>query len=374
MKSKISYLLLSLFLISCNGQAKKEKVISSSNSSSCSTKDNAIKIVSEVKEIKEKQKYIDSLSNKTKGVSYIVEEAIVKTKKCFEVKTGYNGKLRWEAFYIFYVNKNDCKDIYIDDPVSGEILTLNEWRKEKTNKTKKMQTKEIHFYDLLREGETVKFTPNDLNGSSQEIKEFKKNLESFENQNSLPEDFDNKNLIVLINNETFSNAEGYVDSSWLKYFIKKYKIDVTEQNELMYFAIKQEDYNAIQILVNSGYIISLKELEVVETTKSNSIKMTKFNKNNKGLDESGDPTFYEHNESKINQIESLLKNRYLTNRIQDSDGYTNLRKGKSKESEILQKIMTKENIQVLDNIGDWYLVKTNAGNQGYVFKTKIISE
>ena len=36
--------------------------------------------------------------------------------------------------------------------------------------------------------------------------------------------------------------------------------------------------------------------------------------------------------------------------------------------------MTKENIQVLDNIGDWYLVKTKAGNQGYIFKTKIVSE
>ncbi|WP_310555653.1 SH3 domain-containing protein [Flavobacterium sp.] len=368
MKSNVSYLLLLLlmFLVSCNGQTNKTH--------NCSSKDNAIKIISDLKEVKLKQKYIDSISNKTRGVSFVVNEEKIKEKDCFEVKAGYNGKLRWETYYIFYVNKNKCEEIYINDPISGDIINLNEWRKHKTKKIKKMETKEIHFYDLLREGQTVKFTPNDLDENNAEIKEFKKKLENFENQNSLPEDFKEENLRGLINNETFSNAEGYIDSSWFNYFIKKYKIDVTKQNELMYLAIKQEDYNAAKILLNCGYILSLKELEIVVETKNNSIKMQKFNKSNKGLDESGDPTFYEDKESKIKEIESLLNRKYLSNQIQDVDGYTNLRKGKSKESEILQKIITGEKIQVLDNSNDWYLIKTKSGNQGYVFKTKIKSE
>lgn len=57
--------------------------------------------------------------------------------------------------------------------------------------------------------------------------------------------------------------------------------------------------------------------------------------------------------------------------IQDSDGYTNLRKYKNTSSEIIQKIKTGEKIEVLDKNGDWWLIKTNAGTNGYVHKSRI---
>lgn len=60
--------------------------------------------------------------------------------------------------------------------------------------------------------------------------------------------------------------------------------------------------------------------------------------------------------------------------IKDSDGYTNLRKEKSAKSEILQKIISGETIQVLYDKGDWWLVETKEGKRGYVFKTKIVSK
>ncbi|UHO37071.1 SH3 domain-containing protein [Chryseobacterium capnotolerans] len=44
--------------------------------------------------------------------------------------------------------------------------------------------------------------------------------------------------------------------------------------------------------------------------------------------------------------------------IIDPDGYTNLRKDKNTSSEILQKVKSGEHIDVLDNTGDWFLVKT----------------
>ncbi|WP_148285340.1 SH3 domain-containing protein, partial [Flavobacterium sp. B17] len=50
--------------------------------------------------------------------------------------------------------------------------------------------------------------------------------------------------------------------------------------------------------------------------------------------------------------------------IEDPDGFTNLRKEKNASSEILQKIKSGENIEVLDNTGDWFLVKTQQGNRG----------
>jgi hypothetical protein len=57
--------------------------------------------------------------------------------------------------------------------------------------------------------------------------------------------------------------------------------------------------------------------------------------------------------------------------ISDPDGYTNLRKEKNTTSSILEKVKTGESVEVIEQSGDWYLVKTKAGNQGYVYKTKI---
>lgn len=58
-------------------------------------------------------------------------------------------------------------------------------------------------------------------------------------------------------------------------------------------------------------------------------------------------------------------------KIQDPDGYTNLRKDKNTSSEILQQIKSGESIDVLENQGDWWLVKTNEGKQGYVHKSRV---
>ena len=181
-----------LSIVFCNAQNKKTNM--------CGTEKQAIMAISKLFEVKKQQTYIDSISKFTKGLSYMSEDDGFKNKDCFRIKVGYSGEFHWDTYFIFYINKENCDDIYIDEVVSGEIITLFEWRRR------------------------------------------------------------------------------------------------------------------------------------------NNIK---------------NPVTY---------------------KIKDPDGYTNLRKGKSKESEILQKIPSGEKIQVLDKTNDWYLVKTKAGNQGYVFKTKIVFE
>ncbi len=57
--------------------------------------------------------------------------------------------------------------------------------------------------------------------------------------------------------------------------------------------------------------------------------------------------------------------------IQDPDGYTNLRKERGTASPILQKINSGEKINVLDNTGDWFLIKTKKGLTGYVHKSRV---
>ncbi|MEJ5104740.1 SH3 domain-containing protein [Chryseobacterium sp. MYb328] len=60
--------------------------------------------------------------------------------------------------------------------------------------------------------------------------------------------------------------------------------------------------------------------------------------------------------------------------VQDADGYTTLRKDKNSSSQILQKINTGEQIDVLDQSGDWWLVVSKEGKKGYVHKSRIKSE
>ncbi|WP_312902095.1 SH3 domain-containing protein [Chryseobacterium taichungense] len=59
--------------------------------------------------------------------------------------------------------------------------------------------------------------------------------------------------------------------------------------------------------------------------------------------------------------------------ISDPDGYTNLRKDKSSQSEILQKITAGREIEVLDKTGDWWKVKSKEGKIGYIHKSRIKS-
>lgn len=57
--------------------------------------------------------------------------------------------------------------------------------------------------------------------------------------------------------------------------------------------------------------------------------------------------------------------------IQDPDGYTNLRKNKTSSSEVLQKIKTGEQVDVLNQNGDWWLVTSKEGKKGYIHKSRI---
>lgn len=67
----------------------------------------------------------------------------------------------------------------------------------------------------------------------------------------------------------------------------------------------------------------------------------------------------------------LIKGENTEYFIHDNDGYTNLRKDKNTSSKVVEKIKSGEQIEVLDTSGDWWLVKTKSGKQGYVHKSRI---
>ena len=243
----------------------------------------------------------------------------------------------------------------------SDFLNCN--NQKQTNEMKN----EIKFTDLFNEGTNINFAPKDLNKDTPEIKDFKKKLEIYFDEISLPEDFDSENLSYLVNNETFFDLQYYTNSAWLQYFITKYKIDVTLLNDLMSQAIKQEDYDAVKTLINNHYVVSEIDLQISSETRQESENKIKENK------QDGYESYVVSN-SKIDEIINLLHKKFSLNKISDSDGFTNLRKEKNTSSEILQKIATGNKIEILDNSGDWWLVQTKEGKKGYVYKTKIKAE
>ena len=75
----------------------------------------------------------------------------------------------------------------------------------------------------------------------------------------------------------------------------------------------------------------------------------------------------------IYQPTEVITNKVMRFTIFDKDGFSNLRKEKGATSEIVQKIKSGESVDVLDNSGDWFLVKTKEGKEGYVHKSRIKS-
>ena len=138
-------------------------------------------------------------------------------------------------------------------------------------------------------------------------------------------------------------------------------------------AIQQEDYEAVKTLLNYGFIVSTGQLELAAKTKENAIQLIKYNKENNGLDDSGNPTFYDDKYSKFDQIQQLLTQHYNANVINDINGFTNLRQGRNTTSAIVATIKSGEHIKVLDNTNPWYHVESMAGNEGYIYHSKIKS-
>lgn len=346
MKKVIILLGIGFINISCNGQ-KQEK---------CSSDI----IVKKIKQLPQTIKDSIYVTKNKKNIIYQIDTDTIDGKAYKVIKQAVNDEFHVSTLHLYYVDEN-C-NLFLYDTVEATLSPIN--KKQHNMETNRTIT--IEFTDLFNEGSNIKFTPNDLNKDIPEIKNFKKKLESYLNEYPLLEDFDIKNLSTLINNETFFDLQNYTDSSWLQYFITKYKVDVSKLQDLMNQAINQEDYNAVKTLVDNHYIVSKKDLQIVSETEQ--VSKNKIQENKKDGYES-----YLASKSKINQISHLLKTEFHSNKINDPDGYTNLRKDKNTSSEVLQKIKSGEYIEVLDNSGDWFLVKTKDGKQGYVHKSRVKS-
>lgn len=107
----------------------------------------AEKIVFDLDEVKKIYNLIDSITNHKEGVSFISDSLELDRIQHYEIKVGYNSKLRFETYYTFYVERANCNNIKVLEPIEGDIITLNDWRNlEKQNKNEELlSNKSIKF-------------------------------------------------------------------------------------------------------------------------------------------------------------------------------------------------------------------------------------
>ncbi len=86
-----------------------------------------LRLIKDLKEVKASDKYIDSFSNHKKGIATLIFRP-TNGLKDYNVQAGYNGDNRFETYYNFFVDSATYK-IKIQDPVQGDIVPMDEWRK-----------------------------------------------------------------------------------------------------------------------------------------------------------------------------------------------------------------------------------------------------
>ncbi|ELY2018632.1 SH3 domain-containing protein, partial [Flavobacterium psychrophilum] len=126
--------------------------------------------------------------------------------------------------------------------------------------------------------------------------------------------------------------------------------------------------------LNTGYILSKDEVILASESEKNSITNIKLNKEKNGLDDKGNPIFYDDKESKAKEIFLVLSKKYKY-KIFDKDGVTNLRDDSFNSAYISGTIKSGEYIDIIDNTNqEWLYVKTKDNREGYIHKSRIVSE
>ena len=78
--------------------------------------------------VKKTNVYIDSFSNHKHGIAFMIDKGGDSTDTDITVEAGYNGELRFETYYHFYVNPGTL-EIKVLDVVTDKKLTVKEFMK-----------------------------------------------------------------------------------------------------------------------------------------------------------------------------------------------------------------------------------------------------
>lgn len=87
----------------------------------------------DLEEMKAQAKFLESETKGKGKIGFLVDSTKVNGGWDYSISVGYNGPDRFETYHIFHASSNQCNTLTISDPVSGEDISLEEWRIGKNN-------------------------------------------------------------------------------------------------------------------------------------------------------------------------------------------------------------------------------------------------
>lgn len=156
--------LLPLLFVACKKESpvKNEEVKTTANTCNSS---HFMKQILELDEMKAQAKFLDSLTKGKSGIAFLADSTKVKDGWEYSISAGYNGPDRFETYHIFYASSKECNTLKIAEPVSGETLSIEEWRKRKNEPVKMESGLKKGIYSLPLESlprVDVKFLETDI--------------------------------------------------------------------------------------------------------------------------------------------------------------------------------------------------------------------
>ena len=122
------------WLMACRNTPKspEEKV---EEPSSALSSEQVLTLVANLPIAQRANKQINDFTKGRQGVSLLVEDSLTRMngQEYYTVRIGYNGQDRYETYHILLVNKQDKKDIRIEDVVTAEMIPIEQWEREHAN-------------------------------------------------------------------------------------------------------------------------------------------------------------------------------------------------------------------------------------------------
>lgn len=121
-------LLLLLLSFACKDKNKEDVEVAQNEIQNNCSLETAERAILALPEMKAKERLVDSISKGKRGISFMSDSLEIEGKEVYELRAGYNSEIRFENYFTFYVDKNNCDNIRVADPVEGNIITLDAWR------------------------------------------------------------------------------------------------------------------------------------------------------------------------------------------------------------------------------------------------------
>ena len=133
MKKLLLFLIISLFLFAgCNDSSTNNNVSDKDSNMTETVEDKVMKAVTDLPEYNDAAVHVKAMTNGEQSLSSIIEAPNADHREYF-IQVGYNQETWFETYYFFYVNP-ETFEIFIEDVIEGDVVSIETWRKRENNR------------------------------------------------------------------------------------------------------------------------------------------------------------------------------------------------------------------------------------------------